>query len=74
MCLGATDEELARGDKVAVALVGKVHVKTPYYTTIGEYVMGPEHDKIGRALESKCDKESIIKHGYQKVLTLVYPH
>lgn len=74
LCLGASDEELAKDEKVAVALIGKVHVKTPYVVDIGEYVRDDSDIRIGKALESKFDKESIDKYGYQKVLTLVFPH
>ena len=74
LCLGASDEELVRGDKVAVALVGKVHVKTPFTTVIGDYVMDQNYKKIGKALESKNNKDELMTNGYQKVLTLVFPH
>lgn len=74
LCLGASNEELTNGEKVAVALIGKVHVKTPYEINIGEYVRDKENNYIGKALESKHDKEAIIKNGYQKVLALVFPH
>ena len=69
-----SDEELVRGDKVAVALVGKVHVKTPFTTVIGDYVMDQNYKKIGKALESKNNKDELMTNGYQKVLTLVFPH
>lgn len=75
MCLGATDEELKNGDKVAVALVGKVHVKYPRGSIrLGETVQDDYGTKVGRALETIKDHEFWKEHNYIKVLTLVYPH
>lgn len=75
MCLGATDEELKNGDKVAVALVGKVHVKCCWSSIhLGETVQDSYGTKVGKALETIKDNEFWKKHNYIKVLTLVYPH
>ena len=75
MCLGATDEELKNGNKVAVALVGKVHVKYPCSSIyLGETVQDGYGTKVGRALETIKDHEFWKEHDYIKVLTLVYPH
>lgn len=75
MCLGASDEELKNKTKVAVALIGKVHVKTKYAAKLGQKILKTkEFGYIGKALESKFDIEEIEKYGYQKVLTLVYPN
>lgn len=74
ICLGASDEELMNGDKVAVALVGKVHVK---YKGLSEITIGSTvtdgFTVVGRALESVHDNDYYNKHGYIKVLTLVHP-
>jgi hypothetical protein len=78
-CYGATREEIEAGEKVAVALVGKVHVKVEGKIRIGQtvragYVPGvgtlwsPSGVTIGRALETNTDP------GVKKVLCLVRPH
>ena len=36
--------------------------------------MDQNYKKIGKALESKNNKDELMTNGYQKVLTLVFPH
>lgn len=71
MCLGASDEELKQGSKVAVALIGKVHVKTELNSSLGNKVYGLNNAFIGRALETK---EKPKGQKYHKVLCLVRPY
>lgn len=81
-CYGATEEELKVGHKIAVGLIGKVHVNVAgpvklgdkiglYKDGLGASVATNNIAKdfiIGKALES-CDK-----HGINKVLCLIYPN
>lgn len=74
MCLGASDEELNNKEKIAIALIGKVHVKTKYATNLGHNISrAHSFGYIGKALETKFDIDEIEQYGYQKVLALVYP-
>lgn len=75
MCLGASDDELKNKTKIAIALIGKVHVKTKYAAYLGKKLpKAKELGYIGKSLETKFNIEEIEKYGYQKVLTLVFPH
>ncbi len=76
-CYGATEEELASGEKVAVGLIGKIHVTVEgpiklgqriscYYKGIGKAINSSYH--IGKAIENKTS------NGIGKVLCLVYPN
>lgn len=77
-CYGATKEEILRGKKVAVALVGKVHVKVAGPIRIGEAIKvnnipgvgstwSLTNHTIGTALETVEDE------GVNKILCLVRP-
>lgn len=76
-CYGATEAEILNGKKVAVALVGKVHVKVDGPAYIGSAISvsdvpgaGILYENgivIGRALETSR------QHGVHKVLCLVRP-
>ena len=84
-CYGATMYELCNGDKVAVALIGKVHVKVKGDVRLGQSIcpipsnskkgiarsLWGNRYKIGKALESKkAENENTI----HKVLCLVFPN
>lgn len=71
MCLGASDEEIKNGEKVPIALVGKVHVKTAFNCILGNKVYGANNQCLGRALETK---EKPKDQEYHKVLCLVRPY
>ena len=77
-CYGATKEEIEAGDKVAVALIGRVHVKVRDKVKIGQQIKVGRHPGVGTfwtfsgptigvALET-CEED-----GIQKVLCLVKP-
>lgn len=77
-CYGATKEEILRGKKVAVALVGKVHVKVAGPVKIGDAIKvnnipgvgstwSLTNHTIGTALETVEDE------GVHKILCLVRP-
>ncbi len=77
-CYGATEAEILSGRKVAVALIGRVHVKIQGPISLGEPVkvnnvpgVGTSWSNnkyvIGRALETSNE------HGIHKVLCLVRP-
>lgn len=77
-CYGATKEEIENGSKVAVALIGKVHVKIRGPIKIGEPVRvnnipgvgctwSNNKFTIGRALET------VEEDGMRKVLCLIKP-
>lgn len=70
MCLGASDEELETNKKVAVAVIGKVHVKTKYSTILGGEVIALGGAVVGKALEKK---DKAYNGGCHKVLCLVRP-
>ena len=78
-CYGATKEEILRGKKVAVALVGKVHVKVAGPIKIGDAIKvnnipgvgstwSLTNHTIGTALETVEDE------GVHKILCLVRPN
>ena len=81
-CYGATEEELETGEKIAVGLIGKVHVNVIGPVTIGDKIgllkngMGastrtnniPDGSVIGKALETSTEE------GLKKVLCLIYPN
>lgn len=77
-CLGATQEELELGEKVAVGLIGKVPVKVRGSIELGEWIMPDDNgtasvtfikgNAIGKALESNFDE------GIKEVLCLIYPN
>ena len=78
-CYGATKEEIEAGEKVAVALVGRVHIKVDGKVRIGQPIKAGYEPGvgtlwsasgiiIGRALET-CDNS-----GINKVLCLVRPY
>ena len=73
-CLGASKEELFNGSKVAVGMIGKVHVKVKGPVKLGQYIgislsdsgvgcglgMAVESKGIGKALEEyDCDFDEI---------------
>ena len=73
-CLGASKEELFNGSKVAVGMIGKVHVKVKGPIKLGQYIgislsdsgvgcglgMAVESKSIGKALEEyDCDFDEI---------------
>lgn len=73
-CLGASKEELFNGSKVAVGMIGKVHVKVKGPIKLGQYIgislsdsgvgcglgMAVESKGIGKALEEyDCDFDEI---------------
>lgn len=77
-CYGASDEELRNGEKVAVGLIGKVHVKVSGVVRIGDTIFcvgngkgtaskGAKHGKVGKAIASKNSL------GEEKVLCLIFP-
>lgn len=81
-CYGATNEELEAQEKIAVGMIGKVHVNVIGPVTIGDYIalakdgMGASYKDnnllkeqiIGKALETNTDPE------LKKVLCLIYPN
>lgn len=79
-CYGATKEELEAGEKVAVALIGKVHVKVNGPVKIGDSIRVSRKEEgigtnkwfngitVARALET-CNEDGIVK-----VLCLVKPY
>lgn len=77
-CLGATEEELLNGTKVAVGLIGKIHVKIKGKCNIGEKItvnkngIGTVNNKsnliVGKCLESKTTENE------EKILCLIYPN
>ena len=79
-CFGATKEELETGSKVAVGLIGKVHVKINGQCNIGMKVEA-FHNGVGQAsycnsgsrLIGKC-LEQKTSTGVDKVLCLIYPN
>lgn len=78
-CYGASKEELEAGEKVAVALIGKVHVRVKGPVKLGDKIkvdnvipgVGNPNSindhVIGRALET------MTEHDVQKVLCLIRP-
>lgn len=82
-CFGATEEELANNEKIAVGMIGKVHVNVVGPVKIGEYIGAckdgvgvstnvdlalPKQFVIGKALESNDSADP------KKVLCLIFPN
>lgn len=79
-CYGASEEELASGKKVAVGLIGKVHVLVNGSVQVGQRIVaigdglagassGSVHfGTVGKALETSNEQ------GQNKVLCLIYPN
>ena len=81
-CYGATDKELEDRDKIAVGMIGKVHVNVIGPVNVGDYIalakdgMGASYKDnnllkehiIGKALETNTDND------LKKVLCLIYPN
>lgn len=75
-CYGASVKEIESGEKIAVGLIGKVHVKVKGSVKIGDPICCLEQGigasfngrKIGKALETKHE------NGIYKVLCLIYPN
>ena len=81
-CYGATEEELKAGTKIAVGLIGKVHVNVAGPVRLGDKI-GLYKDGCGAsAFNSNLVKDYIIgkaletneEHGLKKVLCLIYPN
>ena len=81
-CYGATDKELEDRDKIAVGMIGKVHVNVIGPVNVGDYIalakdgMGASYKDnnllkehiIGKALETNTNND------LKKVLCLIYPN
>jgi hypothetical protein len=77
-CYGATSEELESGEKIAIGLIGKVHVKVNGPIRLGQRVIcigdgvglanGGNNYAVGKALETSDEQ------GIHKVLCLIYPN
>lgn len=79
-CYGASEEELLSGKKVAVGLIGKVHVLVKGPVKVGDRIIsagdgygyaGTHRSHlgiVGKALETSHD------NGFHKVLCLIYPN
>ena len=82
-CFGATEEDLATNQKVAVGMIGKVHVNVTGPVKIGEYI-GVCKDGIGisKNLDLTLQQDQIIgkaletnnSHDPKKVLCLIFPN
>ena len=82
-CFGATEEDLQTNQKVAVGMIGKVHVNVTGPVRIGEYI-GACKDGIGvsNKVDLTLQREHIIgkaletneAHGPKKVLCLIFPN
>lgn len=79
-CYGATEEEIASGKKVAVGLIGKIHVDVLGPIKIGQKVVSIENG-MGAASSGTCFNgvvgkaiESCQNNGINKVLCLIYPN
>lgn len=82
-CFGATEEELTTNQKVAVGMIGKVHVNVVGPVKIGEYI-GACKDGIGvsKDLDLTLQSKHIIgkalesndSHDPKKVLCLIFPN
>lgn len=82
-CYGATEEELANNEKIAVGMIGKVHVNIAGPVKIGEYI-GACKDGIGvsknvdLSLSDKCiigkALETNDSNEPKKVLCLIFPN
>lgn len=79
-CFGATEYEIQTGKKVAVGLIGKVHVKIKGPVQLGQRIVSfghgygvqvdspKQYHVVGKALESKTAEH------VDKVLCLIYPN
>lgn len=79
-CYGATEEEIAKGEKVAVGLIGKIHAYVKGPVKVGDSLVASSDGigvassgqacigKVGKALESSNET------GIHKVLCLIYPN
>lgn len=77
-CFGASKEELMNGSKVAVALIGKVHVKVEGPIKIGEEVKVDTIPGIGTTCSTNRfvigrSLETVKEDGMHKILCLVKP-
>lgn len=80
-CLGATEEELENGEKIAVGLIGKLHVNIIDECKIGDKIT-VFNDGVGIAVKEnkKCNRiigkclESKTTNKKDKVLCLIYPN
>ena len=76
-CYGATEEEIKSGEKVAVGLIGRIHVNVTGPTVIGQDIMVSYRDKgLGEALFGFGHKigkvlETTEEKGIHKVLCLI---
>lgn len=79
VCYGASEEEIRLGKKIAIGLIGKVHVKIYGPVKIGDYIVScgegcgcvsssASNGIIGKALQTVDNK------GYHHVLCLIYPN
>ncbi len=81
-CYGATEEELEAGTKIAVGLIGKVHVNVVGPVKLGEKVGLYKDGSATTVANNNLVKEYIIgkaletneEHGLKKVLCLIYPN
>ena len=77
-CYGATEAEIVNGEKVAVALIGRVHVKVQGPIRLGQEVRVNNIPGVGRAWSSNKFTigralETVRENGEHKVLCLVRP-
>lgn len=81
-CYGATEEELEAGTKIAVGLIGKVHVNVAGPVKLGDKIGLYKEGYGTSASNSNLVKDYIIgkaletneEHGLKKVLCLIYPN
>ena len=81
-CYGATEEELEAGTKIAVGLIGKVHVNVVGPVKLGEKVGLYKDGSATTVANNNLVKDYIIgkaletneEHGLKKVLCLIYPN
>lgn len=81
-CYGATEEELKEGTKIAVGLIGKVHVNVAGPVKLGDKI-GLYKEGYGASVRtSNIVKDYVIgkaletneEYGLKKVLCLIYPN
>lgn len=79
-CYGATEEEIRKGEKVAVGLIGKIHVYVKGPVSVGDRIVTFENGigmaSSGNAFSGRVGKaiESSKEAGIHKVLCLIYPN